>query len=933
MTNLVKSMTKWQKFYLILIFIIALSTTISFMIDELFFSDREEDYQKIVLILPNDDSANNLEQSADVFVSLFNKENIDVKQKIKVEKINSTDPIDHIKKIINAKNTLGIISLNNNQPIDHVYTLAQNNNIPIITNSSLKTGTVNIKYDSDESVKFMMNYARAIIAQQDVYVLSNDSEEASRNIDSIKKIYQKDNTDKVNVIHIPHHLDETDIESLKSYFNNIDYGSVYLALNEEQSLQILPIIKSTSSVLDIFGASYFALNSIKTKLEQDGKSILNGLYTSSPILYDTANTKAQKFANSYFLKNNKTADWLSAEVYSACEILTQLDSNSESYDTILGDFDKKLTEINLPIKVGRYTGDALISTPIQLTPIESSNLDNYVLAIKENRATFINDKFMYKTNVVYTGLKLENISDLNFDNETAKIKFSIWFRYRGDFNPKDVVFKNAVEPILLSNPNSEIKKDDITYKEYVVSGVFRINFNQLRTQYDRNNIEIILQHKKFNTNNLIFVTDFLGMPKVDELQKELSDNAIITDNNAWKINDATLSQDVIMSATKGAPNYVEFQGEKPLFSQVSFVATIASTDINIREYFDKKYFIYMLILGSIAFFSAIMMDLNRWGKYWSLQAWILRFIGLPLMLLAIGNMIIDYVFIYTDLGTTNLFILLYDSLWYLLPAYLMVSAIRRFLWLPLEKRTGKKIPEIAQVFVASLIYLLSISLIVSLVFNESVTNFLAASGVFATVIGLAIHEKISDVFSGIILNIERPFSVGDIIRFGEEDALIQGVVIDIGWRGTIIRRKDGVKIIIKNSEMLNMVTENISRTKYFNHINFITAPNEVNPKDVIRIVMRTLDTNEFVLKVEKDKKSTQSFFVASMQLSSNSDSMDLSDHVEIIPPHVIFHQLQHSEDGWISEYKVSFSTRNYIDNERVMESVWVELLNADVFRS
>lgn len=935
MNKSIKDITKWQKFYLIVIFIVSLSTVISLVIDELFFSESDDNYRKIVLILPNDDSLSNIKQSADVFVSIFNKENTVNSQKLRVETVSSRESLSNIEKIVLAKNTLGVISFNNDVSLNPIYDVTKTRGIPVVTNNTLHAGVVNIGYDSDDALKFMMNYAKGIIAQQDIYVFSNDTEEASRKVDIIRDVYQKDNVNKVNVIHVPSDIDEKYINYVVEYFNNVDYGSVYLAVNEEQSLKLLPIIKNTSSVLDVFGDSYFALSSIKNKLGDDRENILNGIYTSTPILYDTANTKAQKFANNYFIETNNSADWLSAKVYSACEMITQTGKDYTRYDTILGNYDKKTSEINLPMKIARYTADTLISTPIQLTPIQSTNLDNYVLAIKENRAVFINDKFMYKTNVVYTGLKLENISELKFDDETAKIKFSIWFRYRGEFNPKDIVFTNSVAPIVLSEPNSEIKKDDLVYKEYLVSGVFRMNFNQLRTRYDRNNIEVVFQHKKYNVNNLIFVTDFLGMPKVDELRKNLSATTILSDDH-WRVQDATLSQEVILAATKGAPNYVEFQGEKPLFSQVSFVASIGSTYLNIRQYFDKKYFVYMLILGGIGFFFAVMMDLNRWGKYWSLQAWILRFIGLPLMLLAIGNMIIDYVFIYTDLGTTNLFIQLYDSLWYLLPAYLLISAIRRFLWLPLERKTGKKIPEIAQVFVASVIYLSAVFFIVSLVFNESVTNFLAASGIFATVIGLAIHEKISDIFSGIILNIERPFYVGDFVRFSKNDCdiaihadfLTQGTIVDIGWRGTVIRRIDGIKIVIKNSEMLNMVTENITRTSRFNHINTVTVSQKANAQEVISLISKSLNDCYLVIKHEEQIDNLPSVRFSLDERSSTQDGLSSKNSSSHNFYRVLCSKIEHADDGWLCEYTLYFSTKQYEDNEKVMESIWHDLLNA-----
>jgi small-conductance mechanosensitive channel len=42
-------------------------------------------------------------------------------------------------------------------------------------------------------------------------------------------------------------------------------------------------------------------------------------------------------------------------------------------------------------------------------------------------------------------------------------------------------------------------------------------------------------------------------------------------------------------------------------------------------------------------------------------------------------------------------------------------------------------------------------------------GLLATSGIIAIVLGLALQSTLSDVFSGISLNIEKPFRIGDEI--------------------------------------------------------------------------------------------------------------------------------------------------------------------------
>ena len=50
--------------------------------------------------------------------------------------------------------------------------------------------------------------------------------------------------------------------------------------------------------------------------------------------------------------------------------------------------------------------------------------------------------------------------------------------------------------------------------------------------------------------------------------------------------------------------------------------------------------------------------------------------------------------------------------------------------------------------------------IVGIVFGQPITGLLATSGLFAAIIGLALQRMIADVFSGLALTVERPFTIG-----------------------------------------------------------------------------------------------------------------------------------------------------------------------------
>jgi small-conductance mechanosensitive channel len=86
------------------------------------------------------------------------------------------------------------------------------------------------------------------------------------------------------------------------------------------------------------------------------------------------------------------------------------------------------------------------------------------------------------------------------------------------------------------------------------------------------------------------------------------------------------------------------------------------------------------------------------------------------------------------------------------------------------------------------------------------TSILAASGVLAMVVGLAVKANIANIFSGIVLNLERPFRVGDFVKIGST----VGQVKDITWRTIRLESDDGTAIIMPNSKVSEGNMENLS---------------------------------------------------------------------------------------------------------------------------
>jgi len=91
----------------------------------------------------------------------------------------------------------------------------------------------------------------------------------------------------------------------------------------------------------------------------------------------------------------------------------------------------------------------------------------------------------------------------------------------------------------------------------------------------------------------------------------------------------------------------------------------------------------------------------------------------------------------------------------------------------------------------------------------SISGVLAFGGIGGIAIGFAAKDLLANFFGGLMIYLDRPFSVGDWIR--SEDREIEGTVEEIGWRLTRIRTFDKRPIYIPNGIFSTIAVINPSR--------------------------------------------------------------------------------------------------------------------------
>jgi len=617
-------------------------------------------------------------------------------------------------------------------------------------------------------------------------------------------------------------------------------GIIFFASWESEIEKVLVALKRHNLNPPTFGVAVTSLGEAFDEYPEEKAQpgyFSDGMYVASAFIFDKAGEEAQKFRRDFIDKYGVEPTELAVGSYDAAltavqaihvveargaaQGLAQKREKIREYLALLRSPKTAVGGLSGPIyfnehgdavknmTIGRFEGRHIVSNLTQLNPVanpdEIANLDDEIAA---GRVLMLDDHLMYKSSLVHTGLNFNEIGEFSSDGSTYILDFYLWFRFEGQIHPEDIEFLNAVEPIDLGEPIEEKAVDGLTYRRYHVKGKFKAD-SLHRYALGQHTLQVSFRHRELNENNLVYVTDTLGMglDKDTTLAERLQEAQVLNPASGWVIKTVSFFQDASIKKSLGDPEILALPGGAATYSRFNVAAQIERREFTLRRLLSFELALGLLAASLLALIVLSLPVVSRFIRIPGYVIWGLKVIFAFLLLISGEIVLIDWLLDDLDRANFSLMILVFDILWWMVPASLLNSAVQHFIWTPLEEKTERSIPGVVRNFVAFIIYLLAIFGVIAFVFDRPITSLLATSGLIFTLIGLAIQFDISNIFSGIALNIERPFRPGDWIKIGSYD---EGKVLDITWRTTRIETRMGNVVIIPNSAASQTVVKNFS---------------------------------------------------------------------------------------------------------------------------
>lgn len=167
-----------------------------------------------------------------------------------------------------------------------------------------------------------------------------------------------------------------------------------------------------------------------------------------------------------------------------------------------------------------------------------------------------------------------------------------------------------------------------------------------------------------------------------------------------------------------------------------------------------------------------------------------------------------------------------------------------------------EVPNILRDAAVFTLFFVGVLLILYRQTDLDVTGLFTTAGILSIVIGLALQDTLGNVFSGLAIQTERPFNVGDWVQFKD----MEGVVLDVSWRATKLRTRQNSLVIIPNTQISKDVLINYSAPTQIHAIReHIGVHYRHPPADVIAAFEEAADQTEAVLKQPRVDVRTHEF--------------------------------------------------------------------------
>jgi len=708
--------------------------------------------------------------------------------------------------------------------------------IPIGPPSTLENNkwTFSLQPSQERQGEFVANiFNTQSFIKKIIFVTTDEDAKSNNYLNGFKKVIEKNPKQKIE---LKKFNPQSSSEEIKSFLASLhDSDTIVLSLPIDPAVVIVRGLKDIKYAGAIIGFGGAGLSTFPNKFKDLPSEVqypgyyTNGLIGVTPFVPSMAGEKAGQLIKSYQEKTGHEPTSAYAYGYDTGVVLAQFINKLKLENPNWKDlppedvregFKKFLTSMKqAELRASGYTGSIKFDQnnerdiPPTLVVFNNGFQKPYFLQYGTENARLdfstdansnqiqVNNRIYDLVPVVFTGIKVRNINEIDIDKREFHADFDIWFRSNMTINSDDIVFDNLARDALKVEKVEDVTLKSEKYSLYRFTGNFHFNASSKDLILGKLKLPIEWRHKFLDSSRLRFVVD-------DASNEKIKDKSLVLPSLGYEIESSTLAIENVRVDSLGNPSSSSFSRN---FSEPQMQMALTSSGAHFGSFIANTFsWINLLITSSLILLLTIFINIRGTALKLSTKTRLLITLSLGCFALFIGQIgafaspYLDSLESGTLLFIQNTFIGLY---------FFIIATVFSLLasWkIDQSKSQNSALQGTFKIFSSGLIYLIFFSIYYTDTLKKDILPVLATSSVALTVVGLAMREIILDALGGITLGVDSAVKVGDWIHIKTGQQNLYGKIEQLGWRNVRIHSRDDMVHFIPNSILLKYVLSNAS---------------------------------------------------------------------------------------------------------------------------
>ncbi|MFB9659531.1 ABC transporter substrate-binding protein [Glycomyces mayteni] len=369
-----------------------------------------------------------------------------------------------------------------------------------------------------------------------------------------------------------------------------DRGAIVLGLRSDLAGRLIPALRAAGVTEPVIGGDKLSSEVFTAEIHEalvaDGvgeAALAAPIYATAPVLTDSLTGESLRFLLAFVREHGYVPDWPALTGGDALALIADglegasldpadraadrellrdawaaTDSPETAAEGLTGPLYFDDRTLVRPVRMGMFSGTRPVSAPVQLVPYTPASGQDAGAELADGTAVEFEQEVLVPSQIVSTGVNINEIRDLDTQAGTFSADMFIWFNYTGGDDVLDVWFPNSADKSLsLGDPLEAKQVGDTKYRLFHVEGTFKADLEFRRFPFDVQHLPIVLQNRTLPDCSVVYALDAAvrAQTQAERLASAGDATSTIDSIPNWRVDQALFTAETVgTTANMGDPS-------------------------------------------------------------------------------------------------------------------------------------------------------------------------------------------------------------------------------------------------------------------------------------------------------------------------------------------------------------------------------------------